>query len=192
MNTFNASSPIHSENEDFGYSKGYFDTGSGEGLDVTVHIPEGNKCSNCGEEVNETVDGWVHNHSDSSYCNEDDDVSGLEDDEKSLFLTDEGYWTDETQTLESALGDWVGDHEQATPEAKAPGNWVGFTLKPQSRETQVQISVGDPRGCFQFTLWTAKNPDTGEEELRMTLPHPGGLFPHMTLTHLHDGTYRVE
>lgn len=50
----------------------------------------------------------------------------------------------------------------------------------------VTISVGDPRGAFAMTV---RRNDAGE--LFLSVPHPSDGWPHMTLTEIHGGYYRI-
>lgn len=194
MHNFTADARIETTHDHYGHASGHFDTDTSDPLDLTVQIPEGHTCANCTEQVNETVEGWVHDDTDSSYCDESYDpansVNMGDRDELAAWLAECGYM-DDAVTVEEALAHWHADNDQAVPNPSAPGNWAGLTIDPANNSTQVQISVGDPRGCLSMTVYRATNPDTGEEELHLSVPHPEDRFSHVTLTHLGGGTYRI-
>lgn len=127
-------------------------------------------CQHCGDPVVEYSEGWVHERGDSTIGDEDlcgrlahSDLAGLRDDEL------DGY------TL-------------ATPTRDVRGlfNWAGVEVT--ENEVRVQISVADPRGCFQMTL--RRGGEHGELVL-LHLPHEGETTPHAPLRELHTGTFVV-
>lgn len=92
---------------------------------------------------------------------------------------------------------WVHDHDistdcDATPTKRAPGNWVGFTLDAERESTQVQISLGDPRGCLTMTVRKGVDPRTGEECMMLDVPHADDALPHVEIKHVYDGTFVIK
>lgn len=74
-----------------------------------------------------------------------------------------------------------------------PLSWVnsaGIHTDADGDSVTVTISVGDPRGAFAFTVRRV-TPDDGEPYLVMHTPYPGEGLPHMPLTRISDGTYRI-
>lgn len=182
---FNCDMPLHTERvpEAPWASQGFIDGDVGDSTDFTLHLDEGNRCNNCSEEISEYVDGWKHEHSDSIYCHDDSALDELEIGEIPEWLEANGFDSPE---------EYEKSRDRAEPQPTAPGNWVGFTIDPERQQTQVQISAGDPRGCFTFTLRRWTDPQTGENKLLLHLPHPGEGLAHMALTEHHEGTYIVE
>lgn len=82
------------------------------------------------------------------------------------------------------------DAPVATPAPHAPGNWAGITIDDEGEAVQVQISVGDPRGCLTMTLRRVTN-DEGESTLLLHVPHADDSTPHVALTPMHPGTFKV-
>lgn len=172
-----------------GGASGYFHAYD---VDFTAHLPEHESCAHCSEEITEYAEGWLHDETNSRYCDQAADpaesVNMDDEDELQGWLHEGGY---EADTVAAALEEWNNDHDQATPLPSAPGNWVGFTIDPDSQETEVQISVGDPRGAFAFRVWRYTDPQTGEQGLRLSLPYPGQGTPHMRLQEVYPGTYDI-
>lgn len=101
--------------------------------------------------------------------------------------------------LEEEGGQWVDVDQRGdvcpstggahTPE-RGPGSWcngAGISVSEEENCVTVRISVADPRGALVMTV--RRRPDTGE--LLLHLPHPGDAAPHVALTELHPGTYRI-
>lgn len=65
-------------------------------------------------------------------------------------------------------------------------NSANIRQDPDDDAVHVSISVGDPRGAFAMTI---RRLDDGS--LVMHVPYPGESMPHMKLTDLHPGTYRI-
>ena len=152
-----------------------------DNLDATAHINETRLCIHCDEEVWPFGDGWLHAESKMDYCDDtlDPNLMGEEDLDKAL----EGY---------VSLDDYRDDHGTATPHSVAPGNWVGFTLDAERETTQVQISLGDPRGCLTMTVRKAVDPTTGKAHLMLDLPYEGEGMAHVDLEHIYGGTFRIK
>lgn len=96
-------------------------------------------------------------------------------------------WTDEEEHPECP--GCSGENIQTTevPET-GPAAWLNSAgIHVTSSEARVSLSVGDPRGAFTFEI--RRRSDTGA--LLLHTPYPGESAPHMGLSPLHDGTYRV-
>lgn len=92
---------------------------------------------------------------------------------------------------------WVHDDDistdcDATPTKRAPGNWVGFTLDAERESTQVQISLGDPRGCLTMTVRKGVDSRTGEECMMLDVPHADDDLPHVEIEHAYGGTFVIK
>lgn len=135
-----------------------------EDVDLTL-INEGDTlCKNCSLPVTEYPEGWTHDDDDNPYC-----YSMCEDD------------FDDEQEEEEA--------DRAEPAPRSAVNWVGATLDNSKGEASVQISVSDPRGCFYMRVFEAKNPETGEPELRLSVPYEGD--PHVKLERISESQFRI-
>ena len=152
-----------------------------DNLDATAHINETRLCIYCDTEIEEYGDGWLHADTGSSYCDETLDL---------ILMTPE----DRIKALESfdSLDEYRNEHGTATPHSVAPGNWVGFTLDAERETTQVQISLGDPRGCLTMTVRKAVDPTTGKAHLMLDLPYEGEGMAHVDLEHIYGGTFRIK
>lgn len=67
-----------------------------------------------------------------------------------------------------------------------PGWCNSAAISYSDDELTVSISLGDPRGAFTMT---ARRLDDGSVILHV--PHDGDTSPHVELTPMHPGTYRV-
>lgn len=130
-------------------------------FDCTADIDDSVTCVHCGQEIAHYVEGWLHEDTSAATCQR---PTGEDED-------------DQLPTAE--------------PGRSLPGNWVGMSTDVHQEAVAVQISVGDPRGCFEFTLRRWVDPADGKSKLLLHMPHPGESTPHMTLTPLHEGTYIV-
>lgn len=101
-------------------------------------------------------------------------------------IAEYGEWLHD-DTGEAACAD---GETNATPAPHAPGNWAGITIDDEGEAVQVQISVGDPRGCLTMTLRRVTN-DEGESTLLLHVPHADDSTPHVALTPMHPGTFKV-
>lgn len=80
-------------------------------------------------------------------------------------------------------GEIPADHEWES----LPLSWLnsaGIEVSQSNDRVQLNVSVGDPRGCFTMEL---RRSDT--HGLLMHLPHEGMSAPHVPLRELHPGTY---
>lgn len=150
-------------------------------LDATAHINETRLCIYCDTGVEEYGDDWLHEDTGSIYCDETLDPTRM---------TPE----DRREALESfdSVDEYRNEHGAATPYLVAPGNWVGFTLDAVGGTTQVQISLGDPRGCLTMTVRKAVDPTTGQACLMLDLPYEGEGAAHVDLEHIYGGTFRIK
>lgn len=88
---------------------------------------------------------------------------------------------------------------QSEAQEAGPLGWcnsAAITLDRDDDAVHVSISVGDPRGAFGFTVRRLPQGNSvdpnGQPVLVMHLPYPGEPMPHMTLSELHTGTYRIS
>lgn len=130
----------------------------GSTADVNIVIEADDElCKNCHEKVVHYPDsGLVHDRGNGKFCD---------------LLTDEE--ADE-------------DSPFAELENQGPGqyvNWVGASVLEDSVE--VQISVGDGRGCLAMNLWQVTLED-GRVVTYLRLPSPSDSFPHAKLTATDD------
>lgn len=65
-------------------------------------------------------------------------------------------------------------------------NWAGLSLNDEEDSVRLQISVGELRGCMEFTV--RRMPDG---RLIMHTPYPSDGTPHVYLSPLHDGTFEI-
>lgn len=144
-----------------------------EGTEVSARalLEEELPCKHCGEPIAE-YDGWVHDGTGNRWC------EGITDAEASERRMKAEVYGSEMPTA-------------AEPGKSLPGNWIGFSTNLEEESVSVQISVGDPRGCLEFTLRRWTDPETGEPSLLLHCPHPGESTPHVTMTEHHPGTYRI-
>lgn len=144
-------------------------------FDCTADIDSSVACIHCDEQITEYPHGWTHDDTGGRWC------EGLTDEEaaekrEAIMAHEEGP---------------EGIPTVAEPGKSLPGNWVGMTADADNEAVAVQISVGDPRGCFEFTLRRWVDPEDGKSKLLLHMPHPEDSTPHATLTHHHKGTYIV-
>ena len=130
-------------------------------LNLTASIEEGDYCAHCGDLIAEYSE-WVHDSSGQVWCHDLTDDEAADDD----------------------------DATAATPAPVAPGNWAGVTIKPDEETTQVEISVGDPRGCFTMTLRRVRDSE-GRARLFLRVPHPEDSTPHASMREVHPGYYEI-
>ena len=131
-------------------------------LNLTASIEGGDYCTHCGDSIAEYVTGWEHDTTGARWCNDLTDEEAAEDD----------------------------DATAATPAPVAPGNWAGVTIEPDEETTQVEISVGDPRGCLTMTLRRVRDED-GTARLFLRVPHPEDSTPHAPMREVHPGYYEI-
>lgn len=131
-------------------------------LTLTATFEEGDHCAHCGDTIAEYVTGWEHDTTGARWCND---------------LTDE----------EAADQD---DATVAEPAPSLPGNWAGITTDQADESVQVEISVGDPRGCFTMTLRRVRDTD-GHTHLFLRVPHPEDSTPHAPLREVYPGYYEI-
>lgn len=131
-------------------------------LNLTATIEEGDHCAHCGDTVAEYVTGWEHDTTGDRWCNDLTDEEAAEDD----------------------------DATAATPAPVAPGNWAGVTIEPDEETTQVEISVGDPRGCFTMALRRVRDSE-GRTRLFLRVPHPEDSTPHAPMREVYPGYYEI-
>lgn len=150
-------------------------------LELTTDDDAATSCAHCSEEIAEYAGtGWVHDVTSNRQCgpwhNSEmrADLDG--DDEDEEHLTDE-----EVARLEEQ------GRTFATPGPGPIANWAGITVEPDYVE--VQISVGDPRGCFTMKLWRGTHQD--KPVLYLTTPYPGETTPHVATVRHTDGTLRL-
>lgn len=83
-----------------------------------------------------------------------------------------------------------GDENNSPHEAQhnpiAWANSARITIDEDDNAVHLALSVGDPRGAFVFTV--RRTPDG---DLIMHTPYPGESMPHLKLTELHPGTYKI-
>ena len=131
-------------------------------LNLAASIEGGDHCTHCGDSIAEYVTGWEHDATGARWCNDLTDEEAAEDD----------------------------DATAATPAPVAPGNWAGVTIEPDEETTQVEISVGDPRGCLTMTLRRVRDED-GTERLFLRVPHPEDSTPHASMREVYPGYYEI-
>lgn len=130
-------------------------------LTLTATFEEGDHCAHCGDSIAEYSTGWEHNTTGAVWCND---------------LTD----------------DEAADQDDATvaePAPSLPGNWAGITTDESDESVRVEISVGDPRGCFTMTLRRVRSDDG--DRLVLHVPHPDDSTPHAVLREIAPGTYQI-
>ena len=143
------------------YAEAFIEEGD---VDFTATLPGETVCQNCSQPVTEYVEGWLHDDNVSPFCC-GVDADDFDDDEERE------------------------DADRAEPAPSAPGNWVGFTVLPDKGSVEVQISVGDPRGCLTMQVRRWVDPDTGNEELLLHVPYAGQPQSHMELIEKSAGTF---
>ena len=132
-------------------------------LNLTAAILEGgDHCAHCGDTIAEYVTGWEHDTTGNRWCHDLTDEEAAEDD----------------------------DATAATPAPTSPGNWAGVTIEPDEETTQVEISVGDPRGCFTMTLRRVHDSE-GRTHLFLRVPHPEDSTPHAPMREVYPGYYEI-
>ena len=131
-------------------------------LNLTATIEEGDRCAHCGDSIAEYVTGWEHDTTGSRWCRDLTDAEAAEDDAATA----------------------------AAPAPVAPGNWAGVTIEPDEETTQVEISVGDPRGCFTMTLRRVRDSE-GRTHLFLRVPHPEDSTPHAPMREVYPGYYEI-
>ncbi|MGC2652284.1 MAG: hypothetical protein WA317_01490 [Mycobacterium sp.] len=149
-------------------------------------------------EISETVDGVERRR----FAAEDDPTVRIEyednanSDEQTytcrhcgLYITREG---DHAPWKDIDFGDDIcteadHGHDVAADELRHPSRWLNSArITVNGSEVEAMISVGDPRGGFAFTVWMHR-----DGYLMMRVPHPSHGAPHMKLTELNPGTYRI-
>lgn len=131
-------------------------------LNLTATFVESDHCAHCGDTIAEYVTGWEHDTTGARWCND---------------LTD----------------DEAADQDDATvaePAPSLPGNWAGVSTDPADDSVRVEISVGDPRGCFMMTLRRVRDAD-GHDRLFLRVPHPEDATPHASLREIAPGYYEI-
>ena len=131
-------------------------------LTIAATFEEGDHCVHCGETIAEYVTGWEHDATGARWCHDLTDEEAAEDD----------------------------DATAATPAPSLPGNWAGITTDEADESVQVEISVGDPRGCFTMTLRRVRDAD-GRDRLFLRVPHPEDSTPHAPMREVHPGYYEI-
>lgn len=101
-------------------------------------------------------------------------------------IAEYGEWLHD-DTGEAACAD---GETNATPGDSLPGNWAGITTNTADESVQVQISVGDPRGCLTMTVRRVRDED-GNERLLLHVPNPDDSTPHVTMREIAPGTYQI-
>ena len=166
-------------------------------VDVTITTDETpSQCVNCGQQVahyatNRLVEdfaqGWVHADNrigDNRLCQLGPAVGMDTDELYELLEVDQ-----DSVILVSDLED--ADVRWAQPNVNDPGNyvnWVGATVNED--HVEVQISVGDSRGCFAMRVWQGLD-DEGNPRVYLSVPNPSDPAPHMKLTRHTDSTFVV-
>lgn len=141
--------------------------GSGETestLDVTIELESSRLyCTKCSSDiVYYAEEGWIHEDDSRKHCHR------IEPDE-----------ADE-------------DSDVATPPDPGPAeyvNWIGASVLEDSVE--VQISVGESRGCLTMNVWQGEDED-GKPVVYVSVPHPDESAPHVKLVPHGIGTYVVR
>ncbi|MBM4707903.1 hypothetical protein GS982_01495 [Rhodococcus hoagii] len=152
--------------------------------DYTLQVDNDEKlCEHCSEAITHYSDqGWVHERSvgDARLCGPYD----LDDVRDELELDEEAEIGDED--IEASGLDVATPADNGLLEHI---NWVGMTAKPG--DVSVQISVGDPRGCFEMKIWKGQDED-GNPCLYLGVPHADMSTPHVPLERVHDGSMRIR
>jgi hypothetical protein len=156
--------------------------GDDDTIDVTVTANSDDEkvCKHCGQPISDTVDGWTHDENDARLCNGID----FDDIRRDLELEDDA-WVSEDDIREKT------NYTLAEPRDKSAAdyvNWAGVTIG--ENRIEVQISVGEPRGCFTMTLEPHTDED-GNVSLILHTPYEGMTMPHVPLVHMHGGTMRL-
>lgn len=80
-----------------------------------------------------------------------------------------------------------GPHEVDTGDQAHPSRWLNSAgISLTGDEVRLDVSVGDPRGCFRMTVRMM-----ADGALMMYVPHPNDSTPHMALTEIRPGAYRI-
>lgn len=137
------------------------------GYDVQVN------CKSCGEGVFLNDRTWLHQDSGSVYCGEDD--------------APQEYEYDSKEEYHDAVSQWRSEVQSAEPDLEHPSNWCNnAAIRIHEDRITVTISVGDPRGAFAMSIHRGEDGD-----LRLSVPDPSDSLPHMKLTQLSPGFFRV-
>lgn len=161
-------------------------------VDLTLQISSDDTppyCEHCVEEIAEYPGiGWVHDQSSNRQCgpwhtSELRDALREADSPLADTLEDESPLTAE-QVAELAA---YHDYTFATPGPGPIANWAGITVEPDY--VDVQISVGDPRGCLNMKLWRGEH--DGKPCLYLSVPHTDESAPHVQLVRHTDGVLRL-
>lgn len=166
-------------------------------VDVTVETYKADPlCINCGRGVvhyatkrlvEDFAEGWVHEPhrvGDARLCSQGPAENMYTEELYELLEVDQ-----DSVILESDLED--ADVKWAQPNVNDPGNyvnWVSATVGEDS--AAVQISLGDPRGCFEMRVWQGTDGE-GNPRVYLSVPNPSDPAPHMTLTRHTDSTFVV-
>jgi hypothetical protein len=149
-------------------------------VSVQIYLDESDEtlCTHCGESIAEYPGGWLHDNDDSRLCKKID----FDDVRRELELDDDAEVTEDMIRADT-------EFTLAEPRAKTIHdyvNWVGAQVKEDSVE--VQISVGEPRGCFTLELRPVED-DNGNVQLYLYMPYQGQQAPHVPIEHVADGTF---
>lgn len=145
---------------------------------LSLEMPENRSTIHCGQ-CGELGDGTPESPEadDADDCTEEQECPDCEGTGESG--DDEG----EECPKCAGTGEIPADHEWEL----LPLSWLesaGIEISQSSDQVRLNVSVGDPRGCFTMELrWS----DT--HGLLMRLPHEGMSTPHVPLRELHPGTY---
>lgn len=147
-----------------------------ETVDVQINMDQLDEtlCAHCSEPISNCPPcGWMHDENDARLCNgiDHDDIRSdlkLEDDAE---VTEEMILGFTIYTLAEPAPKKITDYV----------NWIGAQVRENSVE--VQISVGEERGCFTMSFWVGED---GQGYLSM--PYPGESTPHVPTERLTDGT----
>lgn len=92
---------------------------------------------------------------------------------------------------------WATTDDDGVEISSAPLAWLNHASVYASEEEDsvtVMISVGDPRGAFEFSV--RRIPADADSELAgkliMHVPYPEKATPHVPVRDLHPGTYLIE
>lgn len=102
-----------------------------------------------------------------------------------------GYWIalndDPNEDLHVAVRNEPA--ENGYEQEAGPLIWLNSAqiyVRPDQDEVACCVSVGDPRGCFTFTVRRISN-----GRLVIHMPYENESMPHMETKQLHDGTLEV-
>lgn len=97
---FTTNTPVETHRADGGTTGRFEDYD----VDFTAHLPEYESCTHCSETIVEYAEGWLHDGTNSRYCDEDADpaasVNMDDEDELQGWLYEGGY---EADTVAAAL-----------------------------------------------------------------------------------------